>query len=187
MMNKIGGKTTTGHEGHLGMGNMASENNENHSNMNERVEVSKDFQKQLKVVFDDYIKLKDVLVKDDLKNVVAVSKQLLTNLSNVDMALLTDNNTHKHWMTIEKKIKTDATSLSKSSKIEEQRRYFKSLSAHLANAIEVFGINEIVYHQFCPMGDNNNGAYWLSKEEKVINPYFGGEMLTCGEVKQIID
>ncbi|SDI53908.1 efflux RND transporter periplasmic adaptor subunit [Winogradskyella thalassocola] len=187
MMNKDGGKVMTGHEGHLGMGNMASENNENHSNMNERVEVSKEFQKQLKVVFNDYIKLKDVLVKDDLKNVVVASKQLLTNLSNVDMALLTDKETHKHWMDIEKKIKADATSLSKSSKIEDQRRYFKSLSSHLTNAIEVFGINEKVYHQFCPMGDDNKGAYWLSKEENVVNPYFGGEMLTCGEVKQIIE
>jgi Cu(I)/Ag(I) efflux system membrane fusion protein len=37
------------------------------------------------------------------------------------------------------------------------------------------------------MADNNNGAYWLSKEEKVINPYFGDAMLTCGEVKQVIE
>ena len=41
--------------------------------------------------------------------------------------------------------------------------------------------------EFCPMADNNNGAYWLSKEEKVINPYFGSAMLTCGEVKQVIE
>ncbi|EPR74077.1 putative Co/Zn/Cd efflux system membrane fusion protein [Winogradskyella psychrotolerans RS-3] len=187
MMNKTGGKTTTGHEGHLGMEATASVNEDKPFNINERLSVAKDFQKQLKVVFDGYIKLKDALVKDDLKNVVAASKQILDDLSKVDMALLTDNETHKHWMAIEKKIKTDATSLSTSSKIEEQRRYFKSLSAHLANAIEVFGINEKVYHQFCPMGDNNNGAYWLSREENVINPYFGGAMLTCGEVKQIID
>ena len=65
--------------------------------------------------------------------------------------------------------------------------YFKNLSSRLTNAIEVFGINEKVYHQFCPMADNNNGAYWLSKEEKVINPYFGDAMLTCGEVKQVIE
>jgi Cu(I)/Ag(I) efflux system membrane fusion protein len=37
------------------------------------------------------------------------------------------------------------------------------------------------------MVDDNNGAYWLSREEKVINPYFGGAMLTCGEVKQVIE
>lgn len=187
MMNKTGGKTTTGHEGHLGMETTASVTKDKPININERLSVAKDFQKQLKAVFNDYIKLKDALVKDDLKNVVAESKEILGDLSKVDMTLLTDNETHKHWMDIEKKIKTDATSLSKSSKIEDQRRYFKSFSSHLTNAIEVFGINEKVYHQFCPMGDDNKGAYWLSKEEKVINPYFGGAMLTCGEVKQIIE
>jgi len=48
-------------------------------------------------------------------------------------------------------------------------------------------VNEKVYVEFCPMADNNSGAYWLSKEEKVINPYFGEAMLTCGEVKQVIE
>lgn len=37
------------------------------------------------------------------------------------------------------------------------------------------------------MADDNKSTYWLSKEEKVINPYFGEAMLTCGEVKPIID
>jgi len=37
------------------------------------------------------------------------------------------------------------------------------------------------------MADNNKGAYWLSKEEKVFNPYFGDAMLKCGEVKQVIE
>ncbi len=34
MMNKEGGKTSTGHEGHLGMKEMTSVKNENHLNMN---------------------------------------------------------------------------------------------------------------------------------------------------------
>jgi len=48
-------------------------------------------------------------------------------------------------------------------------------------------VNEKVFVAFCPMADSNKGAYWLSKEEKVINPYFGNAMLTCGEIKQVID
>tara|TARA_R110000787_G_scaffold8495_6_gene28705 strand:- start:3005 stop:4777 length:1773 start_codon:yes stop_codon:yes gene_type:complete len=187
MMNKEGGKTTTGHEGHLGMDETASLKNENHTNMNERVKVSNDFQNQLNAVFNDYINLKDALVIDDSKNVVGASKRLLDNLSKVDMKLLTDNETHVHWMSLEKEIKVSATLISETSKIKEQRKYFKNLSSSLTNAIEVFGVNKKVYHQFCPMADNNKGAYWLSNEEKVINPYFGDAMLTCGEVKQVIE
>lgn len=187
MMNKEGGKTTTGHEGHLGMEETASTNDESHSNKNERMQVSKDFQNQLKVVFNNYIELKNALVKDDSNKVIVESKRLLDNLSKVDMKLLKNNEAHNHWMSFEKEIKASAAAISNTSKITGQRAFFKSLSSDLTNAIEVFGINEKVYHQFCPMADNNNGAYWLSKEEKVINPYFGDVMLTCGEVKQVIE
>jgi Cu(I)/Ag(I) efflux system membrane fusion protein len=187
MMNKEGGKTTTGHEGHLGMEKTASVNDEKHINVNQRLNVSKGFQNQLKAVFNEYIKLKDAFVKDDSNNGMVASKGLLNNLHIVDMKLLTDKVEHAQWMLLEKEIKAAATSISKTSNIKGQRNHFKQLSSSIANALEVFGVNEKVYHQFCPMADNNNGAYWLSKEEKVINPYFGEAMLTCGEVKQVIE
>ena len=34
------------------------------------------------------------------------------------------------------------------------------------------------------MADNDKGADWLSKEEPIINPYFGESMLSCGEVEK---
>jgi Cu(I)/Ag(I) efflux system membrane fusion protein len=187
MMNQAGVQIAMGHEGHLGMDNKTSAENENHSNMNERMKVSVEFQNQLKSVFNEYIKLKDALVKDDSKSVVAESKKLLDNIYKVDMKLLKSDDTHNHWMSLEKEIKMATVSISKTSDLKEQRNHFKNLSTYLTNAIEVFGINEKVYHQFCPMADNNKGAYWLSKEEKVINPYFGSAMLTCGEIKQVIE
>jgi len=187
MMNKKGGKVMTGHEGHLGMEKNPSAKNENHSNMNERIKVSKDFQNQIKVVFNDYIKLKDALLKDDSNNVIIEAKGLLGNLTKVDMKLLKDKEAHGHWMSLEKEIKASARSISNTSNIESQRNHFKHLSSHLISTIQTFGINEKVFVEFCPMVDDNNGAYWLSREEKVINPYFGGAMLTCGEVKQVIE
>lgn len=187
MMNKVGGKVMTGHEGHLGMKETTPVKNKNHTNMKERLKVSKDFQNQLKVVFNDYIKLKDALVKDNSNNVMPASKKLLGNLSKVDMKLLSDNKAHNHWMSLEKEIKASAISISNTKDIKEQRNHFKHLSSHLINTLQLYGINEKIFVEFCPMADNNKGAYWLSKEEKVINPYFGNAMLTCGEVKQVIE
>lgn len=94
---------------------------------------------------------------------------------------------HNHWMTIETEIKSSATSIASSKNIKTQRNHFKHLSSHFINAIQLFGINEKVYVEFCPMADNNKGAYWLSQEEKIRNPYFGDAMLKCGEVKQTIE
>ncbi|GAL64581.1 probable Co/Zn/Cd efflux system membrane fusion protein [Algibacter lectus] len=186
MMNKDGGKVMTGHEGHLGMDNKALKEENDHTNMNERLEVSEKFQEQLKVVYNDYINLKDALVNEDSKTVMTISNSLLDNISKVYMKLLKDE-AHTHWVSLEKEVKIAATSISKTSDIKEQRVHFKDLSSQLINAVQLFGINEKVYVKFCPMAENNNGAYWLSKEEKVINPYFGSAMLTCGEVKQVIE
>jgi Cu(I)/Ag(I) efflux system membrane fusion protein len=187
MMNKDGGKVMTGHEGHLGMDNNSSNKETDHTNMNERLEVSEKFQQQLNSVYNEYINLKDALVKEDSKSTSTSASTLLNNLTKVDMKLLSDNKAHNHWMSLEKEIKSSATSISETSDIKVQRDHFKHLSSHLINAVQLFGVNEKVYLEFCPMADNNKGAFWLSKEEKVINPYFGDAMLTCGEVKQIIE
>lgn len=187
MMNKAGGKTMTGHEGHMGINNNTSKGESNHSDIHKRLKVSEKFQEQLKMVFNAYINLKEALVKEDSKSTSASATTLLNNLSKVDMKLLSDNEAHNHWMSLEKEIKSSATSISKTSSIKTQRYHFKYLSSDLISAVQLFGINEKVYVEFCSMADNNNGAYWLSKEEKVINPYFGEAMLTCGEVKQVIE
>ena len=187
MMNKEGGKVMTGHEGHLGIEETTSNTNDTHSKLNERLKVPIDFQNQLKIVFNDYVNLKNALVSDDSKNVVEEAKKLLTNLNQVDMKLLKSNNAHNHWMQLEKELKSSVNSISTTTDIKAHRNHFKRLSSQLKNAIQLFGINEKVYNLFCPMADNNKGAYWLSKEQKVANPYFGDSMLTCGEVKQTIE
>ena len=186
MINTSGGKVMTGHEGHLGMNDNASKEANNHTNMTERLETPKTFQRQLNKVYDSYINLKDVLVEDDTIKVSKEANSLLYNLSQVDMKLVKDE-AYNHWMSLEKEIKSSTTNISKTIDLKEQRDHFKHLSSHLINAVQLFGVNEKVYVEFCPMADNNKGAYWLSKEEKVINPYFGKAMLKCGEVKQTIE
>ncbi|NNK21903.1 MAG: efflux RND transporter periplasmic adaptor subunit [Winogradskyella sp.] len=186
MMNKDGGKVMTGHEGHLGMENNASNKDNDHTNMTERLEVPKAFQQQLNSVYESYINLKNALVEDNTNKVSQDANTLLDNLSQVDMKLVKDK-THNHWMSLAKEIKSSASSISKTTDLKQQRSHFKHLSSHLINTVQLFGVNEKVYVEFCPMADNNNGAYWLSKEEKVINPYFGDAMLKCGEVKQTIE
>lgn len=187
MMNKEGGTTMTGHEGHLGMNKSNATSSENHSQMIERIKVSAKFQNQLKNVFEEYIQLKDALVKDDTKTSSASATKLRSHLNKVDMKLLKDKSAHHHWMSLEKEIAAASKSIANISEIQKQRDHFKHLSTHLTKAIQLFGINTKVYHQFCPMANNNKGAYWLSLEEKVLNPYFGDAMLRCGEVKQTIE
>jgi hypothetical protein len=36
------------------------------------------------------------------------------------------------------------------------------------------------------MANENTGAFWLSNEKEIKNPYFGSMMLKCGSVKETI-
>jgi Cu(I)/Ag(I) efflux system membrane fusion protein len=187
MMNQAGVQIAMGHEGHLGMDTKALKQAENFTKMQERLAVSNGFQNQLKLVFNEYITLKNALVREDSKDVIRTSKKLLAFLSKVDLRLLEKKEARKHWMSLEKEIQLVATLISNTAQIKVQRNYFKQVSAAIINSVQVFGVNEKVFVSFCPMADDNKGAYWLSKEEKVINPYFGNAMLTCGEIKQVIE
>lgn len=182
MMNKRGGAVMTGHEGHLEM----NHGNQNMKMIDERIEVDPKFQEQLKVVFDDYIILKNALIKGDPKISRQASSMMFENLANVDTKLLKGDALNS-WMRLSKDLKTHTRSLHFTTDLKAQREHFKPLSSSLITAVEKFGVNTQVYAQFCPMADNNTGGYWLSLEDKVLNPYFGDMMINCGEVLREIN
>jgi Cu(I)/Ag(I) efflux system membrane fusion protein len=37
------------------------------------------------------------------------------------------------------------------------------------------------------MANDDVGGYWFSESEEIRNPYFGDEMLLCGEVKEVFE
>ena len=184
MMNKKGGIAITGHEGHVAMNGSVNKDTKNNS---VRLEVSKEFQKQLNEVFIKYIALKDAFVKEESNNIISQSEKIGAILSKVDIKLLENKESQTFWMSLEKQLRVAVSSILKTTAIKEQRNHFKQVSSSLIEALQVFGVNEKVFVAFCPMADSNKGAYWLSIEKKVINPYFGNKMLTCGEVKQVIE
>lgn len=155
--------------------------------MSEQFEVSKQFTSQLQTAYDAYIKLKDNLIKSDAELSKNSASTLNKALQKINMKLLTTNEAHKQWMPLNKTLKSSSNAIANSDDIKVQRKQFKILSEHFILAIQSFGINEISYKQYCPMADSDKGAYWLSREKQVLNPYFGDMMLKCGEVKQVIN
>lgn len=70
--------------------------------------------------------------------------------------------------------------------IKHQREHFQKMSADVYDLVKGFGAGKPVYKTYCPMAFDNKGAYWISTEAEVKNPYFGKDMLTCGEVQEQI-
>lgn len=70
---------------------------------------------------------------------------------------------------------------------EQQRIVFEVISRNMYALLKNVELkNAKIYHQYCPMAFNDKGAYWLSGESDILNPYFGKKMLECGEVTDSI-
>lgn len=66
---------------------------------------------------------------------------------------------------------------------EYKRIPFETVSNAVYHIIIKTGLTDAgIYRQYCPMAFNDKGAYWLSNETEIRNPYFGTKMLECGEV-----
>ncbi|MCJ7759417.1 MAG: DUF3347 domain-containing protein [Gillisia sp.] len=70
--------------------------------------------------------------------------------------------------------------------LKSQRIAFSALSDEMSVLVEGNLKSGMIYKDFCPMA-LGGGAYWLSSEKGIQNPYFGDKMLKCGSVKEIIN
>ncbi len=145
------------------------------------------FKEQLTAIASTYLLLKDALVASDQQKAAENVNDILDNTEKVDMSLVKDK-AHIYWMEQLKAIQAHGKKIGASEDIEEQRKQFDFLSQALIKSLKVFGVEgDTFYVQHCPMANDNDGAAWLSKHEKILNPYFGEKMLTCGTVQDTID
>ncbi len=149
--------------------------------------VQTDIKAQFASVLTAYYGIKDALVADNAKVAAENGKAMKMALRKMD----TKNWTAKErnaYDEVAKKLDTDAEHIGDNAdKIDHQREHFITLSNNLSTVTKALKINsEPAYLQFCPMANGGKGAYWLSKENKVKNPYYGKSMLTCGSVKETL-
>jgi Cu(I)/Ag(I) efflux system membrane fusion protein len=183
MMNIQGGTAPAGHQhGNMQEMQMSQGNDENQASGKRE---NTDFKKQLNNVYQKYLDLKNALVNSDEPKAKESSEEFRKALSEVDMKLLSGD-AHMKWMDMSKKLAEEAGKISSGSLVN-QRAAFASLSDQMYTAVKTFGLSEkTVYYQFCPMYNNNKGAFWLSEIKDIKNPYYGEQMLTCGETKETI-
>ncbi len=151
---------------------------------NPQFQVDAAFQQQLAGLFNSYIELKNALVDSDPAKAQSVATEVKTSLEKVDMALLSGA-AHNDWMNWLMPMQKSVSEISQASDIEEQRKSFSGLSDNMYKSIKAFGLGgEEAFYEYCPMAFNNEGAYWLSDNSEIRNPYFGDKMLKCGVVKE---
>jgi len=150
------------------------------------ITINTEFKSNMNVVFENYILLKNAFVESNPDKAIKNSQQLAGALKKADMNLLSGDAQTK-WIEIFREINKDLSAISASDQLEDQLVAFSGLSDQLYKAIKIFGlINKTAYYQYCPMAFDNKGAYWLSEINEIRNPYFGNQMLTCGETLETL-
>lgn len=140
----------------------------------------------LKPVIDHYIHVKNGLAAGNATETAAGAKAMGEALGKVDQSAMTPEQ-QKLYAENEEDLKEHADHISKNEgNIEHQREHFVQMSEDVYELVKGFGSGQALYHDHCPMYDNNKGAMWLSEAREIKNPYFGDKMLTCGVVKEVI-
>ena len=95
------------------------------------------------------------------------SSEDVTDQAKEQLSIVTENAEHLHHLPL-----------------EEARMQFKPIShaiLELATQIRGKGNERVFRHFFCPMVKEGEGD-WLQFEERISNPYYGSQMLRCGEL-----
>jgi len=124
------------------------------------------------VVLDKYLEIKNALVQTDGESASKAASELVESIGDNPDELI-------------QKIRFDAQHIADTENTDHQRDHFNTLSDNIYQWVKATESNEQkLYRQYCPMAFDNQGAYWLSAEKEVNNPYFGDKMLHCGSVKE---
>jgi len=180
-----GGKASTGHNhGGTPMSDEEMEEMESTS-IPDFSKVHPEFKKQLENLVKEYLELKNAFVATDEKLANATAQKTLDALNNVDMKLLSKDALN-YWMDLQKPLKQNLNGIVNMNGIEMKRKHFNIVSDKMIAVLNVFGNpgDDPVYIEYCPMAFDFQGAFWISDEKAIRNPYFGDKMLTCGEVKK---
>jgi copper chaperone CopZ len=110
-----------------------------------------------------YFVIRDLLAHDKTDGVAHQSKEMTQRLDGLIKGL------HA--------IRTASNGL-KANDLKQAREGFGPLSDAVLNYVKEFGFSGEAYSFYCSMVDKG----WLQEHDQISNPYYGSEMLECGEM-----
>jgi Protein of unknown function (DUF3347) len=150
---------------------------------------SEGFNQQFKTTLDEYYMLKDQFVAENDSAIATSSRKLKILVDSLSLEGISGDSVIKATAkTYINGISSELLGLLGEKDREEKRKAFQMVGEQFYDLIRTVQYDkEVVYHQYCPMAFNDQGATWLSNSSDIRNPYLPKKMLTCGEVKDSID
>lgn len=142
--------------------------------------------KKLNNVVVSYIRLKNAFIKENTDSTHEAARRLAYVIDKMPMEQLSETG-KSVWVKYAGRMKENATQIKTIADLEKQRSYFTSLSITFFKFLKEAKINTgDLFYQYCPMADHGNGAYWVSEEPLIRNPYLPSTMLGCGSVHETL-
>jgi len=137
-------------------------------------------------ILNGYYTVKDAMVTSDAAQVKSAAEALLEVITQFDTNGLDEAVAVRLTGEVDA-IRYGTQNVAEAETIDAQREYLPALTENMIGLVTHYVVtDQPVYKQYCPMAFNDKGAYWLSSNDSVINPYFGDMMLRCGEVVETL-
>lgn len=153
----------------------------------QRTTNSADFNSSFGKMLEQYYLLKDALVAADTAKASKAAVALAKASNELKLEGLTGDSTGLVKETAKSfagTISNSATLVLQANGLEPKRKEFETITDPLWSLTRTVRYDQSqVYYQYCPMAFDDRGAYWLSNNPEVRNPYFGDKMLKCGSVE----
>lgn len=150
-------------------------------------DISSDALSALEPVYESYFTIQMALAGDDLSQTKDGFAALNKSAQAVNMSLF-KGGSHMAWMDLSGKIKDISKSGISTKDLKKSRELFRDLSKRMIDLNKSFGhgSGQDFFLTFCPMANNNQGAYWLQTVDTVYNSFYGASMLRCGSIEDTL-
>ena len=138
-------------------------------------------------ILTGYLQVKNALANDNGSDAANGGKTITDAMAKLDQSSLSATQ-KKAYDDVADDMKENAEHINENSdKIAHQREHFEMLSQDIYDLVKSFKGTQTLYKDFCPMANDNKGAFWISETKEIKNPYLGKKMPTCGDVKEEIN
>ena len=143
-----------------------------------KMQLPEETQKAIRKSLRSYLDMKDAFVNGNVAEISSSAKATLQQMGSIlDTDLGTIEQSHLS------KIKSILEAIGSANDLKIQRNHFVILNQNFVPIVmNVKNIEPKIFVQKCPMANNNKGAFWLSINKEIRNPYYGEQMMTCGSV-----
>jgi hypothetical protein len=134
------------------------------------------FDESMRPILADYLEIHEKLAADSITGIAEPAHSIAQAASELNTSSLSGDRA-AHLKDLPARLREAAEAVGKATNLNAARASFKDLSrpmAMWATMSRPSGISVV----FCDMAK----ASWLQREGAIRNPYYGSQMLTCGQV-----